>query len=149
MLFNKTKGKSEISSLILTSAPVIQRYPGKTFAKIEGKGKMPEMRIDTSLFVNPDEVFDLSECLAPDGTIHWNVPDGKWIILRMGMISTGAINSPASPEATGLETDKLSKKHITTHFEEFLGKIYKRIPAEDRNVGSIQSWIVMRKEGRI
>lgn len=132
LLFNKTKGKSEISSLILTSAPVIQRYPGKTFAKIEGKGKMPEMRIDTSLFVNPDEVFDLSECLAPDGTIHWNVPDGKWIILRMGMISTGAINSPASPEATGLETDKLSKKHITTHFEEFLGKIYKRIPAEDR-----------------
>lgn len=132
LLFTKTKGKSEISTLILASAPVIQRYPGKTFAKIEGKGKMPEVEGDTSLFVNPDEVFDLSGYLASDGILHWDVPEGEWVILRTGMVATGAVNGPAAPEATGLETDKLSKKHVMAHFDEFLGKIYKRIPAEDR-----------------
>lgn len=132
LLFTGTKGKSEISTLILTSSPVIQRYPGKTFAKIEGKGKMPEVEGNTSLFVNPDEVLDLSEYLAFDGTLHWDVPEGEWVILRTGMVTTGAVNGPAAPEATGLETDKLSKKHVMAHFDEFLSKIYERIPAEDR-----------------
>lgn len=44
----------------------------------------------------------------------------------------GVVNSPARPEAEGLETDKMSKKHIEAHFEAFLGEIYRRIPAEDR-----------------
>ena len=40
--------------------------------------------------------------------------------------------SPCSPEATGLEVDKLSKTHVKKHFEAFFGEILRRIPAKDR-----------------
>jgi len=38
------------------------------------------------------------------------------------MFLTGTQNSPASVEGTGLETDKMSKKHIEAHFDALLGK---------------------------
>ena len=40
--------------------------------------------------------------------------------------------SPCSPEATGLEVDKLSKTHVKKHFEAFFGEILRRIPKKDR-----------------
>ena len=50
------------------------------------------------------------------------------------MLPTGTLCSPAPVEGTGLETDKMSKKHIRTHFDNYLGQILKRIPAEDRKM---------------
>lgn len=48
------------------------------------------------------------------------------------MKTTGVTNAPASPEGTGLEVDKMSKKHVAHHFDSFLGEILRRIPEEDR-----------------
>ena len=41
-------------------------------------------------------------------------------------------NGPCSPEAEGLEVDKLSKAHVQKHFEAFFGEILRRIPQKDR-----------------
>lgn len=132
LLFNKAKDKSIISSILLTSSPVVQRYPGKIFAKEENVGTTPIPLAETSLFVNPHEVLDISKYLAADGTLTWNVPEGNWTILRTGMTPTCVFNSPTSPEATGWEMDKMNKELISTHFKAYLGKIYERIPAADR-----------------
>lgn len=40
--------------------------------------------------------------------------------------------SPCSPEAQGLEVDKLSKTHVKKHFEAFFGEVLRRIPPQDR-----------------
>lgn len=61
-----------------------------------------------------------------------DVPAGEWAILRTGMASTGVTNSPAAPEATGLEIDKMNREHVRTHFDAFIGKILERIPEADR-----------------
>lgn len=87
---------------------------------------------DKSLAINPKEVLDLSDKMSAEGILEWNVPKGEWTILRTGMLLTGTVNAPAMPSATGLEVDKMSKKHIETHFNAFIGKILDRIPAEDR-----------------
>ena len=58
---------------------------------------------DTSLAISPYSVEDISQYMTPDGTLTWNVPDGEWVILRIGMLPTGVTNSPAAPEATGLK----------------------------------------------
>ena len=70
--------------------------------------------------------------MSADGTLTWDVPEGDWVILRTGMTPTGTINSPASPEATGYEVDKMSKKHAEKHFYGHMGEILKRIPEADR-----------------
>ena len=40
--------------------------------------------------------------------------------------------APCSPEAQGLEVDKLSKTYVKKHFESFIGEILRHIPAKDR-----------------
>ena len=48
------------------------------------------------------------------------------------MTPTGVTNSPATPEATGLEVDKLSRRHTQRHFDAYIGEILRRIPEKDR-----------------
>ena len=50
---------------------------------------------------------------------------------------------PCSPDAEGLEVDKLSKVHVQKHFESFIGEILRRIPADERKTLTtvvIDSW---------
>src|SRR4029079_5057244 len=42
------------------------------------------------------------------------------VILRFGYSLTGHRNGPASPEATGLEVDKLNPKFVNAYFENYL-----------------------------
>jgi hypothetical protein len=60
--------------------------------------------------------------MRADGTLVWTPPAGRWVVLRMGYSLTGARNSPASPEATGLEVDKLSRAHVRAYFENYLNQ---------------------------
>ncbi|WP_080904439.1 glycosyl hydrolase [Parabacteroides sp. Marseille-P3160] len=123
-----------------SSVPYVERYPEKTLAKMfqtplpywnEYQWRdQPEVTND-SLVIDPDKVIDLTARVT-GGHLSWNAPAGEWTILRMGMRPTGVTNSPAAPEATGLEIDKMSKEHVESHFEAFLGEIIRRIPAEDR-----------------
>lgn len=133
------------ANIILSSIPFVERYPEKTFAKMyqaplplwsEYKWREQPKVDDSSLVVDPSEIIDLSGNLTGDRLI-WDAPEGEWTVMRTGMLPTGVTNAPARPEATGLETDKMSKTHISQHFEAFLGEIYRRIPAEDRKCWKI------------
>ncbi len=84
------------------------------------------------LVVPPSNVRDVSKYLAADGTLTWEVPPGDWVILRTGMTPTGMSNSPASPQAKGLEVDKMNRKLAQKHFDAFVGQLLKRMPASDR-----------------
>lgn len=56
---------------------------------------------------------------------------------------TDVMCSPCSPEAQGLEVDKLSKAHVQKHFEAFIGEILRRIPPKDRSTLTtvvVDSW---------
>ena len=117
------------------SLPAVERYPEKTLAKMF-QTPLPYWHVqpevgDPSLVIDPGKVLDISAFLQGDRLI-WKAPAGEWTILRTGMLPTGVTNSPADPEATGLEIDKMSRKHVEAHFEAFMGEIYRRIPAEDR-----------------
>jgi hypothetical protein len=60
-------------------------------------------------------VLDLTAKMAADGTLDWEVPPGKWTILRFGYSLTGAKNRPAVPAGLGYEVDKLSRKHLEAY----------------------------------
>ncbi len=84
------------------------------------------------LAIPPAAVRNLSAQLAPDGTLTWDVPAGDWIVLRAGMAPTGTKNSPAPPEATGLEVDKLNRTALALHFTNYVGRLLARMPAAER-----------------
>lgn len=119
----------------------VERYSEKTLAKMHPTPLpywdaylWPEQNEieDKSLAVQTDNVLDISQHLSSDGILNWNAPKGNWMILRMGMTTTNVTNGPASPEATGLEVDKMSKKWVAEHFDRFIGEILRRVPEQDR-----------------
>ena len=70
-----------------------------------------------------DSIVDLTAKLGDDGRINWNVPAGKWVILRLGYTPVGVNNHPAPKEGTGLECDKLSKAALDAHWDGFMQKV--------------------------
>ena len=86
---------------------------------------------DASVLIDPKEIIDLSDKLGADGVLNCTLPKGDWRIIYFGMITTGQKNHPAPPSATGLECDKMSKKHIRHHFDSMFGKLIENMtPAE-------------------
>ncbi len=70
--------------------------------------------------VKPAEVVDLTGRMQADGRLDWDAPPGRWVVLRMGWSLTGTENHPATPEATGLEVDKLNRGHVHDYLEHYL-----------------------------
>lgn len=132
----EAEGTFEIT---LSEQPMVERYAEKSLAKMyqEPLPLWGQYMWDASapgnegMAIDPAKVVDLTDKVT-DGRLTWNVPAGRWTVERIAMVSTGVTNSPALDDATGLETDKMSRKHIETHFNNFIGQILKRIPAADR-----------------
>jgi hypothetical protein len=105
-----------------TSARVNRLEEKAAFTSANGVGNMPTPSFPSASAVRKTDVIDLTAQMRPDGTLNWNPPAGNWCVLRLGYSLIGTTNRPASPEATGLEADKLSKKHMTVYFEYYLNQ---------------------------
>jgi len=76
--------------------------------------------VDPSAVIRGLDVMDLTAKMSPDGMIQWAPPAGHWVILRIGYSLLGITNHPATPEATGLEVDKLDRAFVKDYFERYL-----------------------------
>lgn len=140
IISNKSE-KAGITEIEISSLPKVERYVEKTLAKMfptplpywkEYQWPQQAPIDDQQLIIDPAKVIDISANMNKDGMLNWNAPAGKWVILRTGMLPTGVENAPASKEGTGMEVDKMSSKHVASHFDAFMGEIMRRIPAADR-----------------
>jgi len=79
-------------------------------------GSAPDCRflLDTDparpgeLAVKRGDILNLSARMDADGTLRWDVPRGRWVILRFGHTATGAHVSTYSGQWTGRVIDHLS-----------------------------------------
>ena len=84
---------------------------------------------DSSKIIDPRSIINITDKLDANGHLHWQVPAGKWVILRSGYTLTGAPWSKwkAYPEGdtfeggAGYEIDYLSQRALNNYFN-FLGK---------------------------
>jgi hypothetical protein len=96
--------------------------------------------------IEQPRVIDITGRLAFDGSIVWNVPPGRWSIMRFGRTSTGANTRPAPLPGLGLECDKLDTAALNAHFQEFVGALLQELGPLDSNRTSgwtmlhIDSW---------
>ncbi len=106
------------------SGPRVQHWEDKASFGIYTPTQEPQgAEVQTGDVVDPDKVVDLTGKMRPDGTLDWDAPVGKWIVLRLGYSLTGEENHPATPAATGLEVDKLSSKDVQAYVEEYVKMI--------------------------
>lgn len=111
-------GIIDIYQCILSSAPRIQDAGDKAgfgyYRLVYLEDTVPD-----SSGVKLENVVDLTS-MVKNGSLEWKVPDGRWRIFRFGYSLTGKTNHPASPEATGLEVDKIDSTAIRNYYENYL-----------------------------
>ncbi|MEH6407231.1 MAG: glycosyl hydrolase [Leeuwenhoekiella sp.] len=102
----------------------------KTTTSVEAFEEKAAFEIGTDLYhkntpeaqdpIALNNVIDLTSKLDKNGVLQWDPPAGNWRILRFGYSLIGVENHPASPEATGLEVDKLDPKAVKAYIETYL-----------------------------
>ncbi len=90
----------------------------------------PEIHLDLSKDHRPAQIsskdyIDLTDKTKSDGSLKWNVPEGKWVIIRFGHIPSYTTTFRAKT-GKSLESDFMSKKAVKHHFDH-TGKILAEI----------------------
>ena len=96
--------------------------------------------------IDSEKIIDLTDKLGPDGSLTWNVPAGKWTIMRFGTRNNGAVTRPAPMPGLGFECDKFDTSAFNAHYEAYVGKLINKSQPEKTESGGgwtmihIDSW---------
>ncbi len=90
----------------------------------------------------PDSaIIDITSHLQPDGTLKWQVPPGKYTIMRFGMRNNGAVTRPAPEPGLGFECDKFDTAAFNAHFDAYMGKLIRK--TGPRKKGTSGGWTMI------
>ncbi|MBS1600773.1 MAG: discoidin domain-containing protein [Bacteroidetes bacterium] len=128
---------TEIAEIYLHPADVINRFEEKdAFAPVGDLNTKTTSSTNDVILKN--DIIDLTNKLNADGTLNWTAPAGEWMVVRFGYSLLGIDNHPASPEATGLEVDKLDPVAIKNYFENYLDQYKNATGGLMGNKGGLQ-----------
>jgi hypothetical protein len=112
----------QVSEFALFTGPRVNRFEEKAaFATAPELYTLATPPVAAANATPKGSVVDLTAKMNANGVLDWTPPEGRWVVLRMGFSLTGARNSPASPEATGLEVDKLNQRYVRSYLDTYLG----------------------------
>lgn len=77
--------------------------------------------------IEKSQIIYLSDKLQADGSLTWDVPQGKWTVMRFGSRNNGAITRPAPHPGLGFEADKFDTVAMKAHLDQFTGKLFRHI----------------------
>jgi hypothetical protein len=119
-----------------TSQPGVLPYIKASATYTESKGSA----------IDPDSVVHIAGRLHKDGILEWEVPEGKWTIMRFVRRNNGAVTRPAPAPGLGFEADKFDTASFDAHYDTYVGKLIRKVqPDKDKSGGGwtmihIDSW---------
>lgn len=117
----KSDGVDIAEFLLYTTARIDQVEDKAGFTPWhESYETIPKNSTVESDIIASNDIINLTGKMLEDGTLNWKAPSGQWKVVRFGYSLTGRQNHPASPEATGLEVDKLDKAAVRKYIETYL-----------------------------
>ena len=95
---------------------------------VHGAHVEPDLKvIGSESIIRKVDMVNLTSRMSADGSLKWNAPKGKWIILRMGYTASGATNGPSRGANQGLECDKLSRKALDVFWKGGIEPVLKNL----------------------
>lgn len=118
-----------LTEAVLSSAARVNRWEDKgAFGSLMDVYEVvPTPEAPPQAEIARGDIIDLSSKMDKDGTLHWEVPPGRWTVLRMGYALTGAKNRPATPAGLGYEVDKLNGDYVRSYFNGYMAPIQKQL----------------------
>ena len=96
------------------------------------KGVLPYLREPAGLkrsdegAVSPEKIINRTDRMQTGGILEWEVPPGKWTVMRFVERNNGAVTRPAPVPGLGFECDKLDRAAMDEHYNEFTGKLIEK-----------------------
>lgn len=113
----------------LSGETKIQQFEGKSGAIWRISKRTDEEQLPASACISKENLKDITTSLQPDGNLKWDIPAGKWVILRMGHTSTGHVNYIGGG-GKGLECDKLNPEVVKFQFDKWFGEAFRQVGPE-------------------
>ena len=111
----------EVAELVLHTGARVNRFQEKAaFAPMPDIYGFATPAVDSAEAIDKSSVVNLTSKMQADGTLDWTPPPGKWVVVRLGYSLLGIRNHPATPEATGLEVDKLNGRFVRSYMDHYL-----------------------------
>jgi hypothetical protein len=120
----ETEVTLELAEISLSSTyPYGEVLSRTSLFKVENY-RLPEIgQPNENMVVKKEDIINLTSFLDENGNLQAELPEGKWTIMRFGYTVTGAVNSPASKEGTGLEVDKMSRPAFKSFYEGYVRNV--------------------------
>ena len=123
-----------------------ERYPYSSYPNVKPHLPAPATFDETDEIrsLQQKDMINVSEFLKPNGQFVWDVPEGNWTIVRMGIRVTGASTRPSPEPVIGLESDKLNAKAFENHLKNYTDILLEKTSPRKEGVGwtgfHIDSW---------
>lgn len=125
---NRRANEYLLREAVFHSQARIHRWEEKAgFRHLFEYESVPTPEVPKSQTIQNKDLIDLTSKLDNNGNLTWEIPDGKWVILRLGYSLTGAKNRPPVPSGLGYEVDKLSKEYTEEYIKEYLAPIKEKL----------------------
>ncbi len=127
-------------------APGDYRIPDiqiKAAYQVGGAPPIATQQLPKEMMIPRQQIVNLGPRMNQHGRLTWEVPAGRWTILRIGHTCTGIENAPAPASGRGLECDKLSKEGIEAHFQAMMARLIDDVgPAAGKALAAthVDSW---------
>jgi hypothetical protein len=120
-----------IAAMEFHSAARVNRWEEKAgFGTMFEYDSVPTPAVSAATTIPSAGVVDLTSRMSKDGSLEWDVPEGRWIVLRLGYSLTGSTIHPAPPDETGYEVDKLNRKHVESYLRGWVDPIRQTLGSE-------------------
>ena len=119
----------QIGKVILGGAAKIDQWEEKAglFSEYIEKDQTPDYPASES--IEKSKILDISDKMLPDGTLKWDVPPGKWMVIRFAYVPTGGRSKHGRKNLLGLECDKMSSTAAEVQWNNYVGVIIDSLQA--------------------
>ena len=110
----------------------------------------PLAPVNPAMALDPAGMIDLAPRCSREGVLDWQVPEGRWLVVRTGCTLTGDVTKWSSPTGVGLEADPLDAAAMELQFAKIAqpliedagplaGRVFRSVQVDSWEIG-LPNW---------
>ena len=124
--------KAKTFKPVANSLAKIRYWQAKAGLVVDFTDKYDDANSDVISVLALSDILDVTDKFdEKDERLACELPEGRWKILRLVCVPTGARTKYGRPEAMGLECDKMSREAVRLHWDNYTLPIIRRLRSDN------------------